>query len=128
MLVPERSRPQIGAMTQRWAYVGDLGLGGALDWGGTHSGNIPTSGRLRDLDSTAFWKIMDLAEKREFEGRQVDWGAWALKVNGPQLRQVLEAIYGADRLKKPWPPVDSYLALADELGAEQFVALVAAEL
>jgi hypothetical protein len=115
-------------MTQRWAYVGALGPNGALDWGGTYSGNIPTGGRLRDLDSSAFWKILNLAQEHAYEGRQVDWGAWALKVNGPQLRQVMEAIYGAERLKVPRPPLDSYLALADELGAEQFVALVAAEL
>lgn len=108
--------------------MGALGPNNALDWGGTNSGNIPTGGRLRDLDSAAFWKIMDLAQNNQFEGRQVDWGAWALKVNGPQLKSVLEAIYGAERLKKPWPPVDAYLALADELGDDQYVALVAAEL
>jgi len=112
-------------MTQRWAYVGDLGAGGALDWGGDNSGNIPVGGRLPDLGSDAFWAILRLADAGKYEGRQVDWGAWAIKVNGPQLREVLGAIYGHDR---PSPVVAQYLALADALGATRFMALVAAEL
>lgn len=120
--------PRLFGMTQRWAYVGALGVNGALDWGGTHHGNTPGGGRLEDLDSAAFWKIVELANQHEFEGRQVDWGAWALKVNGAQLRKVLQMVYGDEALLAPRAPVDSYLALADELGDSQFVALIAAEL
>jgi hypothetical protein len=115
-------------MTQRWAYVGELGPDGALDWGGTHTGSVPNSGRLKDLDGRAFWTVLRLAEEKQFEGRQTDWGAWAVKVNGPELRRVLEASYGVACMEKPWPPVDDYLALAEELGDARYVALVAAEL
>lgn len=113
-------------MTQRWAYVGDLGKDGALDWGGDYNGNIPTSGRLPDLGSDAFWAILGLVRDGAYEGRQVDWGAWAIKVNGPQLRQVLASIYGDTLTTAPLPA--PYLALADELGPDRFIAFVAAEL
>lgn len=112
-------------MTQRWAYVGDLGEGGALDWGGSYSGNIPTGGRLPDLNSKAFWRVYRLAEDGAYAGRQLDWGAWGIKVNGPQLREVLISIYGEALTVAPIP---QYLALADELGETQFIAFVAAEL
>ncbi len=115
-------------MTQRWAYVGKLGPGEALAWGGDNNGNIPVSGWLKDLHSEAFWAIMRLADEGHYQGRQVDWGAWALKVNGPELRQVLQRIYGDEKLAAPWPVLASYLALAEELGEARYVAFVAAEL
>jgi len=113
-------------MTQRWAYIGDLGKDGALDWGGDYNGNIPQGGRLPDLGSNAFWAIFGLARDGAYDGRQLDWGAWAIKVNGPQLRDVLTGIFG--EALGASPAAAPYLALADELGADQFVAFVAAEL
>lgn len=111
-------------MTQRWAFAGELGPNDALDWGGTWSGNVPKS-ILPDLGSDAFWVIMRLAADGPFEGKQIDWGAWALRLNGPQLRDVLTRIYGADLSPARTAP---YAALADELGENKFIALVAAEL
>lgn len=115
-------------MTQRWAYVGKLGPGDALDWDGNNDGNIPVSGWLPDLHTDAFWAIMRLANEGQYQGRQVDWGAWAIKVNGTQLKQVLADIYGAEKVAQPWPVLKSYLDLADELGEANYVAFVAAEL
>ena len=115
-------------MTQRWAYVGKLGSGEALDWGGDSDGNIPVGGWLKDLHSEAFWAIMRLADEGQYQGRQVDWGAWALKVNGPQLKQVLRDIFGAEQIAQPSPVLQSYIDLADELGDANYVAFVAAEL
>lgn len=115
-------------MTQRWAYVGKLGPAEALDWGGNNDGNIPVSGWLKDLHSDAFWAIMRLANEGRYQGRQVDWGAWALKVNGPELKQVLEQIYGAEKLATPWLELKAYVDLADTLGDTNYVAFVAAEL
>ena len=112
-------------MTQRWAYVGELGPGGALDWGGDWNGNIPKSGTLPELDSEAFWAILHLAEAGAYDGKKTDWGAWALKLNGPQMRDVLTRIYGADLSQ---PPLAAYAQLAEELGADKYVALVACEL
>lgn len=71
---------------------------------------------------------MRLAEAGQYEGRQVDWGAWAIKVNGIQLKQVLSDIDGAEKVADPWPTLRSYLDLADELGETRHVAFVAAEL
>jgi hypothetical protein len=115
-------------MTQYWAYVGESGPGGGLDWGGDLSGNIPAGGWLVDLGPPAFWAIVKLVRDGRYDGRKVDWGAWALKVNGPGLRDVLTGIYGPERIAAPASPLRDYLALADELGEDRFVAFVAAEL
>lgn len=110
-----------------WAYVAELGSGGVLDWGGDDSGNLPRNRLLPDLNG-AFGTIYQLAKDGAYDGLQLDWGAWGLKVNGPQLREVLTAIYGDGVVSAARPPIDSYLKLADELGEHRYVAFVAAEL
>jgi hypothetical protein len=128
-LVRFRRRAHTHHMTERWVYVGDLGPDGSLNWGGDNTDNTPTTGPdLPLLFGSAFWVIMRLAKEGHYEGKSVDWGAWALKVNGPQLREVLEAIYGSDPGWQSWPTVVPYIAFAEQLGADQYVAFVAAEL
>ena len=40
----------------RWSYVADLGQNGALDWGGTNTGNIPVCGKyLPDFQDTKLY-------------------------------------------------------------------------
>lgn len=77
-------------MTMRWSCVGRLGPRGALGWGGDWGGNVPASGTLPDIEDTRVYRqIRGLAQEGQYEGRRVDWGAYAIKVNGPELMSVL---------------------------------------
>ncbi len=110
----------------RWVYAGELGPGGALDWKGPPGGNIPKAGMVPDLlDSSFYTQIRRLAWAGEFGGRDPDFDASAIKVNGPELRALLEEAYGAARLARPSEELKQYLALAERLGADRHVALVA---
>ncbi len=114
-------------MTERWIYIGELGENGALDWGGDPNlGNIPKHLQPSIYGDDGFWIVVRLVDSGEFEGGKIDWGAWALKLNGPQLREVLTRVFSAGI----WPKqaIDDYVAFADKLGPGEYVALVAAEL
>jgi hypothetical protein len=112
-------------MTSLWAYAAKLPPDGKLDWGGNWQGNIPPAQDrlLPDLGSAAFFIVADLATKGEYDGRQVDWGAHALKLDAPSLRAVL-ALIGP----RGGPHMNDYSALADRLAPGEKIALVAAEL
>ena len=114
----------------RWSYVGALGKDGALDWGGNDSGNIPATGHyLPDWEDLKLYRwIKDYAQEGAFEGRQVDWGAWAIKVNGPEMLRVLEEAYGSTEEVKPKTLLGKHAAFAHKLGTENYVAMVALEL
>ena len=114
----------------RWSYVGALGKDGALDWGGNDSGNVPVSGRfLPDWDDTKLYlRIRGYAKEGGCEGRQVDWGAFAIKVNGPQMLTVLEECYGSTDAVDPKTLLGKYAAFARKLGTERYVALISAEM
>ena len=98
--------------------------GGALDWGGTWSGNTP--GRehrlLPDLNGDAYRVVVQLASKGLYQGRQVDWGAFAIKVDGTALREVMGLIRDAG------PHSRDYMALAETLAPGEEIALIACEL
>jgi hypothetical protein len=73
-------------------------------------------------------KVCDLARQGLCDGRQVDWGAFAIKVNGPQLLAVLNEARGDPGNVDPDGVIGKYVAYARDLGSENFVALVSAEL
>ena len=114
----------------RWSYVGALGKDGALDWGGDDSGNIPASGHyLPDWEDTKLYRwIKVYAQEGTFEGRQIDWEAHAIKVNGPEMLRVLEEAYGGTEGVDRETLLGRYAAFAHKLGTENYVAMVAAEM
>ena len=114
----------------RWSYIGALGKDGALDWGGDYSGNVPASGHyLPDAEDTNLYRwIKRYAEEGAFQGRQIDWGAHAIKVNGPEMLRVLEEAYGSLEEVNPKTILGKYAAFARKLGTENYIAMVAAEL
>lgn len=117
-------------MPMKWSYLGKLGPEGKLDWGGTWSGNIPASGHiLPDLEDTkVYMKIRDIAREGKFEGDMVDWGAFAIKVNGPELLSVLTSCYGDIEAVNPESLTGRYVSYAKALGADNYVAFLSVEL
>ncbi|WP_221792223.1 hypothetical protein [Aquisediminimonas sediminicola] len=117
-------------MTMRWSYIGQLGENGALDWKGNYSGNIPVGGRfLPDWNDTALYlKIRDLARDGRYHGAQVDWGAFAVKVNGTELLSILDECYGPVEEMKSDTLLARYISFAERLGAGNYVALVSCEI
>ena len=114
----------------RWSYVGALGKDGALDWGGDDSGNIPASGHfLPDLEDTKIYLIIrGYAREGAYEGRQVDWGAFAIKVNGPEMLTILEECYGSLDGVGPKTILGKHAAFARKLGTDNYVALISCEM
>jgi hypothetical protein len=114
----------------RWAYLGKLGPNGLLDWGGGWSGNIPASGYvLPDIEDTRIYlKIRELAQEGAYEGRQVDWGAFAIKVNGSALLSILAECLGDLDEIDPESVLGRHVVYAELLGTEKYVALIATEL
>jgi hypothetical protein len=113
-----------------WAYLAELGPGGQLDWGGGPSGGIPATGNiLPDLNDSDMWMtIIACVREGKYEGRHVDWGASAIKVNGPELLAVLARCYGDLSAKDPNSLIGRYIGFAKELGEDRILAFVAAEL
>lgn len=117
-------------MTMRWSYLATLGRDGALDWGGDATSGIPASGHiLPDLEETkVYLRIRQLARAGLHEGRDVDWGACAIKVNGPELMQILAHCYDKLEEAKPDSLLGRYRAYARRLGTEKYVAFLSVEL
>ena len=111
----------------RWSYVADLGQNGALDWGGTNTGNIPVCGKyLPDFQDTKLYMTISWhAQKGNYEGRAVDWGAEAIKVDGPQILEILEGCYGDLDQHRPESEVGMLANFARGLPAGKQMALVA---
>lgn len=111
----------------RWSYVADLGPNGALDWGGTNTGNIPVTGKyLPDFqDNKLYMTISWHAQQGNYDGRAVDWGAEAIKVDGPQILEILEECYGDLDQQSPKSEVGGLANFARSLPAGQQMALVA---
>lgn len=113
-------------MSLKWSYVGPLGPGGQLDWGRPAGGNIPLSGRLPDIDDlTVYQMISNLVSSGSYEGQIIDFDAYGLKVNGIDLREILEACYQSQPERLREPVIAQYLDYADKLPPDQFVAFVA---
>ena len=117
-------------MTMRWSYIGELGDGHALDWGGGDYDNTPTGGQfLPDWEDTKLYlKIRQHARNGNYSGKQLDWGSFAIKVNGPELLVVLEDCYGDLGSAPPDSLLASYANFARSLGPDKSVALVSCEL
>ena len=113
-------------MSLKWCYVGDLGPGGKLDWGRCAGSNIPSSSMLPKLDELSIYiKIMHLALNGEYCGGVVDFDAYGLKVNGAELRRIIEDCYRAEATILEGPAISQYLKFADNLPAVKYVAFVA---
>lgn len=110
----------------RWVYAGELGPDGGLDWNGPPGGNIPKAGMVPDLlDSGLYQLVRQLAWAGKYDGRDPDFDASAIKVNGDELRGLLEENFGPERLARPGADLKAYLTLATSLGADRYIALVA---
>ncbi|WP_174279902.1 hypothetical protein [Sphingomonas bacterium] len=113
-------------MAQKWCYLGALGPQAELDWQLPDGGNIPASGTLPDVHDYELWMaIRWMADSGRFGGKIIDWDAYGVKVNGPEVEQVLREVYAKqpDRLNQE--PISLYLDYARVLGPDRYVALVA---
>ena len=111
-------------MPMRWSYLGRLGKSGDLNWGGS----VPVPA-LPELHETKLYLIIrGLAREGAHEGREVDWGASAIKVNGPEIMQILGSVYGDLENVDGKGALARYVKFARELGSEGFAALIGAEL
>jgi hypothetical protein len=73
-----------------------------------------------DLPVSVFY-LMRLIEEKRHEGRQIDWGAWALKMTGAQLRDFFAQESYQQSLD------ESVIKAIAALDADQFYALVVGE-
>ena len=106
-----------------------LGPRGVLDRGGDDSGNIPSAGTPPDMeDIRVYRQIRGLAQEGRYEGRQVDWGAWAIKVNGPELMSVLADCYGDLTDCDPNTVLGRRIKYAKKLEHGKYVALISTEM
>lgn len=105
--------------------MGELGPDDSLDWGGMPGGNIPSTGMLPDLyDTKLYLLVRQLAWAGEYGGRDPDWDASALRVNGSDLTAILTRSYGAQIVKNATGDLRIYCDFAASLGERQ-VALMA---
>jgi hypothetical protein len=85
-------------MTIYDVYIGELGEGGALDWGGSHSGNIPRRKSpffpYNGKESGPYRLLIEWIKTGKLEGRKVDWGGYAARADIGQIREFLGACYG----------------------------------
>ena len=111
----------------RWSYVANLGPNDALDWGGDNTGNIPTTGQyLPDFQDTKLYMTINWhAQQGNYEGRAVDWGASAIKVDGPQILEILQGCYGDLDQHNPESEIGGLANFAGKLPAGKKMALVA---
>lgn len=77
-------------MTDVDVYIGylDSPENGDFKWeGGDWSGNIPRriSPQYFPHAHDTFQKILDLTHSTEWEGKQLDWGAWGVKMHKQEL-------------------------------------------
>lgn len=84
-------------MTLTFCYVGDL-EDPAFDWDDPESkrfrtGNLPRriapvkKGVPLNLSIQTIWTMI---REKQFEGRQIDWSGWAVKMTGAQLCELLK--------------------------------------
>ena len=114
-------------MTMFFAFAAALPKDGRLDWGGDSAFNrprealLPTIG-MRESGWAACWRRVDPAGER---GRVIDGAAIALKLDSGGLRSLIGELFpdgGADGRAH-----DDYQALADAMGPQERIALIAYE-
>lgn len=112
-------------MSLRSSFLEPLGPDDKLDWGGDWTCNIPPTGQILPelMDNAVYSAIWRHASKGDYDGRQVDWGASAIKVNGPELISVLG--HDPDETIDPESPLGRYIDVAQKLGPDKYVAFVA---
>lgn len=114
----------------RWSYLANLAPAGKFEWDQHGPCNIPASGYiLPDMEDTRIYlAIRDHAQKGRYEGAQVDWGAFAIKVNGPELIEVLEESLGNTEGHHTDTLIGQYASYAHSLGANRYVAFLSVEI
>ncbi len=84
------------------------------------------SGSLPDFEDLGLYiRIKDLAYEGLFQGRMIDFDAHGLKVNGPELRDIIENCYRNNPSVMADSVTRQYLEFANWLGSDRYVALVA---
>ena len=110
-------------MTAHDVYIGELGPGEALDWGGDpHTGNLPRRISPLVFAQGAHDRLVGLIESGKLEGRKTDWGAYAARVSVTEAGAFLRACYDPAPLPRE---LEEFLAAMD---AMRRYALVACEL
>jgi hypothetical protein len=111
----------------RWSYVADLGKDGALDWGGNNTGNIPVTERyLPNFQDNVLYRTINWhAQQGNYEGRAVDWGASAIKVDGPQILEILAECYGDLEQRSAKSEIGMLATFAKNLPTGKQMALIA---
>ena len=79
-------------------------------------------------DTKLYLTIRGYAREGGYEGCRVDWGAFAIKVNGPEMLTILEECYGNMDEVDPKTLLGKYADFARKLGTENYVALISTEL
>lgn len=109
----------------KWSYLAPLGADDKVEWGDPGSDSVPPSGQLLpDIENlSVYLKIREHAWEGRYCGQQIDWGAYGIKVNGPQLLQILEECSGDHG-----SAMSIYKDFARSLGDSQYVAFISIEL
>jgi len=108
-------------MTAYFSYVGSL-KGEGFEWDKTPASNTASNlpprlvpaNKLHDIGVSTLW-VMGQVDDGHYVGRQLDWGAWGLKMTGAQLC----ALFG---------DAHEYAGELAALAAGETYVLVAAEL
>ena len=79
-------------------------------------------------DTRVYLAIRDHAQKGRYDGIQVDWGAFAIKVNGPELIEILQDAVGRTSIQADDNLITKYISYAKFLGSDQYIAFLSVEL
>jgi hypothetical protein len=114
-------------MTMFFAFAAALPDDGRLDWGGDAAFNRPREALLpaveiRESGWAACWRRLDPAGE---EGRVIDGAAVALKLEAGTLRSLIGELFGHSRAETSARA--DYYALADAMGPDERIALIAYE-
>jgi len=113
-------------MTAYFSYIGSMtgktAQGRDFEWdnppASNSASNLPPrlvpADKLYDIGVSTLWAMKQIEQGR-YEGQQLDWGAWGLKMTGAELR----ALFGAD---------NEYTVELAALQADESYILVAGEL
>jgi len=101
--------------------------------GGDWSGNVPRRQSPFFPPKAPFDKLVDKVERGELNGKQVDWGAWAAKVDKSYIIKFFKESYDEDWYEEnPYPPfieqMNELKKFIEELDDTKVYILVASEL
>jgi hypothetical protein len=119
-------------------YIGDLDDPNFRWQGGNWEGNCPRAlspffpPGTPSGPGNPFWALIEKLNKKQFEGKQSDWGAWVAKVNKEQIETFIDEVYGTyeqpeplAHLRKRFNELKAFVATLDHA---KTYALVATEL